>query len=84
MKIWGYTFRPMIPEIDYTDYALNDHESKMFGLLELMQMAKKYGEVARLYTFIQSMRQSERNLNREIYISLCKREAIKNGYFQIV
>ena len=81
MKAWEYTFRSVIPEIDFADYVLNDHETRLFEILGLMQMGRKYGEATHLYTFTQSMRQSERNLYQEIYISLCKRNAINNGYF---
>ena len=81
MKAWEYTFRSVIPEIDFADYVLNEHETRLFEILGLMQMARKYGEATHLYTFTQSMRQSERNLYREIYISLCKRGAINNRYF---
>ena len=83
LKIWGYKFVMGNPQINFSAFDLNETETRHYDLLGLIQMAKRYGEINHFRSFTNSMRNSEISLYREIYISLCKREEIKNGYFRM-
>ena len=83
VKSWGYRFRLATPEIDFTAYGLIDLESKLISRLELVRQEKKYGVDNHLYKYAHLMRDCEKSLCREIYVSLCKREVIDNRYFHV-
>ena len=82
LKSWGYRFRLVAPEIDFTTYNLNDLESKLFSRLELVRLEKKHGAQNQLYIYSHLMRDCEKYLCREIFVSLCKREILDKSYFR--
>jgi len=81
LKGSGYKFKLGIPVINFAKYKLNDFESKLYSRLELVRDEKQYGRDNQLHTYSQIMRYSEKCLSRELYVSLCKRDAITKEYF---
>lgn len=83
IKDIGYRFRPGVPTIDYKGYNLNTYETKLFIRLEVIRVIKLDAIDESLYWFATYMRDAEKHLSREIFVSLCKRSVLGTLYFQL-
>ncbi len=83
IKCGGYRFKVGVPYVDFSTCDLNNNETKLFIRFEVVRLIKLDAISEKLFWFATYMRDAEKLLAREIYVSLCKRELIDKQYFQL-